>query len=75
MKLTKIKQEEILSVPQVAKRLRITGGRVRQLLLDPTSGLKGFKIGANWAVSKKEVERFAKLDRPVGNPNLLRKTS
>ncbi len=73
--MTKIKQDEILSVPQVAKFLGMSGGRVRQLLLDPLSGLKGFKIGANWAVSKKEVERFSKLDRPVGNPNLLRKTS
>lgn len=55
-----------MTVQEVAERLGITDGRVRQLLLK--NRLHGEKFGQLWVVNEDEVERFASLDRPPGNP-------
>lgn len=58
---------EWLSVDQAATELGIGAPRVRQLLQAGT--LKGQKLSERvWAIYRKDLASFKKLDRPVGNP-------
>lgn len=34
--------------------------------------IKAERVGRNWVISRKELDRFKKTPRPMGNPNLLR---
>lgn len=58
---------EWLTVAEAADYLGLSEPRVRQLLL--SGRLEGLKHANAWAIRKKELVRFSKLDRPVGNPN------
>lgn len=60
-----------MTVCETADFLGISVGRVRQLLLE--NSLSGEKFGNTWAIARSEVERFAKLDRPSGNPQFQKK--
>ncbi len=59
-----------LSVPETAKALGITSGRVRQLLL--AGELHGHKLGdagqRQWVIEASEVQRYQKSRRPPGRP-------
>ena len=61
---------QFYSVTETARRLGMTDGRVRQLLLDGT--LHGHKLGeqpgATWAVPCNEVERYAAIEQTTGRP-------
>lgn len=59
-------QFRYLSVTEAAISLGLTGGRVRQMLLDGT--LSGHKLGGAWAIPLAAVERLRNTPRPVGRP-------
>ena len=50
--------KELLSTSEVAKKLGLTSGRVRQLLL--SGELKGKKVGAFWVIERRKLERYLK---------------
>lgn len=60
-----------LTVAEVAEVLGVSPCRVNQFLL--AGRLRGEKFGAVWAIARAECDRFAKLPRPVGNPNLKKR--
>ena len=56
----------LLSVAEVAKRLRLSERRVRQLCED---GRLGRRVGGRvWVVSEREVVRFEAIPRRPGRP-------
>ena len=56
----------LLSVAEVAKRLRLSERRVRQLCED---GRLGRRVGGRvWVVSEREVVRFEAISRRPGRP-------
>ena len=60
-----------LTISQAADALGCTTGRIRQLLRDEHSGLRGEKVNARaWIVEKKSVEKFAKQVPSVGRPRI-----
>ena len=59
-----------LTVTEAAEYLEIEGSVVRRYLL--TGRLRGTKFAGVWAIDRKELDRFRKLPRPVGNPNFVR---
>lgn len=61
------KQREYLTVREAAESLGVSGGRVRQFLLE--GRLDGQKFGISWMIEREEVERFKQIDRDPGNPN------
>ncbi len=66
-------QFDFCSVPEAAKILGLTDGRIRQLILAeermPGTGLKAHKLGEkNWAIPTTEVERFKKVTPRPGRP-------
>ena len=65
-------KKEWYSVPEAAEFLQVSDSRIRQLL---TRGqLEGVKFNERaWAISKKVLHAFAKMDRPVGNPHFVKK--
>jgi len=55
-----------LTTRQAATRLGLSESRVRHLC---QQGRLGQKIGRNWAITETELQRFARVNRQVGNPN------
>ena len=49
---------EWLTVSETARILKLTEGTIRLKLSDGT--IKGQKVGAQWRIEKKEVERYAR---------------
>jgi excisionase family DNA binding protein len=60
-----------MTVSEVAEYLGVTGGRVRQMIL--AGELPATKFGKNWAIARKDVHEFAKIERKPGNPQFLKK--
>ena len=60
----------LLTVPQAAKRLKLTPIRVRQFC---QQGRLGAMIGNQYLITEAELKRFAKKPRRPGNPNLRKK--
>ena len=56
---------EYLTTSQAAGVLELSERRVRALC---EAGHLGRKIGRNWAISRAQVKRFHKLDRPAHRP-------
>ena len=54
------------TVQEVAKQLGVTGGRVRQFIVE--GRITGQKFGNSWAIAESEVQRFQSLERQPGNP-------
>jgi excisionase family DNA binding protein len=57
---------DFLSVPQAAAELKLSEGRIRQLLYSGT--LKGERIGWQWVIERAEVERYKTERRRPGRP-------
>ena len=57
----------IITTADAAKRLGITDSRVRQLIIN--NQLPARKMGRDLFIKSSDLDEFAKLDRPVGNPN------
>jgi excisionase family DNA binding protein len=57
---------ELLSVSQVAKELKVTPGRVRQLLY--TKELKGQQIGWQWVITRIDLDSYKETRRKPGRP-------
>ncbi len=53
--------DKLLTVKQAAAILRVTPGRVRQLLLG--GKLRGVKFGRDWQIDKADVERYQRVER------------
>ncbi len=52
---------EFVSVTDAAEMVGLSVGRIRQLLLDATSTLKGYKVsGRAWIISRADLKKFAK---------------
>jgi excisionase family DNA binding protein len=58
-----------LTTNEAAARLKVSGARVRQMIL---AGLiKGVeKVGQNNLIPEKEIVRLEKSDRPAGRPTM-----
>lgn len=56
----------LLTTTEVAKRLGVTEGRVRQLYLEKR--LMGRKVGTILLFSEDVVDAFKAIDRPSGRP-------
>ena len=52
-----MQQGELMTANEVADRLKVTPGRVRQLAQDGI--LPGVKIGRDWVFMRSEVEDYA----------------
>lgn len=57
---------EYLTVREAADVLGLSAARIRQFLM--RGQIQGSYFGHVRAIPKTEVQRFAKLDRPPGNP-------
>lgn len=56
-----------VSVPEAARMLGCTSGRVRQLLI--AGDLKGEKLNAKaWAIQRRAVEKLAAIPQTKGRP-------
>jgi len=55
--------ETLLSTKDVAELLKLTQGRIRQLLTD--GELKGRRISGVWVIERRDVERFQKQRREL----------
>jgi hypothetical protein len=64
------KEKELMNTDQVADRLKLSTGRVRQLAIDGL--LKGQRIGSDtrgvWVFRVEDVEEFARTRPPRGRP-------
>ncbi|HUX16055.1 MAG TPA: helix-turn-helix domain-containing protein [Phycisphaerae bacterium] len=60
-----------LTVPQAAERLGLHRNRILQLI--DAGSLPATRLGRWWVLLAADVEAFARLDRPAGNPNFGRK--
>ena len=56
---------ELMNVKAVAKELRISEVRVRQLCQE---GRIGSKVGRDWVITREELEAFKETPRPTGRP-------
>jgi excisionase family DNA binding protein len=56
----------LLSTAEAADYLGLSETRVRQLC---ARGAIGAKVGGRYIISQDELRQFAKIPRPVGNPN------
>lgn len=61
-----------MTVEEVASELGVNTSRVRQLIR--AGKLSASKHGTSWAVDRRELLRFSKLERKPGNPNFLKKS-
>jgi excisionase family DNA binding protein len=53
----------MLTLSEAAARLGVTAATLRQQIAN--GRLKGRKIGRDWTVSEREVERYARVSRRV----------
>jgi len=60
-----------LTVTQTAARLGLHRNRILQLI--GAGSLPATRLGHWWVLRTADVEAFAKLDRPAGNPNFRKK--
>lgn len=52
---------EFVSVTDASGMIGLSVGRIRQLLLDAESTLKGYKVsGRAWIISRAELKKYAK---------------
>lgn len=58
--------DELLSVPEAAKELNRTEGRVRQLIYD--GDLPAVKVGWQWIIRRADLEAYKERRRPPGRP-------
>lgn len=49
-------REKLLTVKETAKVLKVTTGRVRQLLI--SQRLRGYKVGRDWLIPESEIKRY-----------------
>lgn len=56
---------DLLTVDQVAKKLRVSPGWVRQLC---QIGRLGQKIGRQWLITREELDSYIAKRRPPGRP-------
>ena len=57
------KDKMLLSTKDVAELLKLTAGRIRQLLTD--GDLPGKHISGVWVIDRRDVERFQKQRREL----------
>lgn len=57
--------DNLMTVKEAAQVLGVTPIRVRQFC---TEGRLGRRFGNRWAITKDEVRKFKKRDRPTGRP-------
>ena len=60
----------LFNATEAAEYLGLTDSLVRSYCRQRR--IKAERIGRNWVITKKELDRFKKQPRPMGNPNLLR---
>lgn len=59
--------DDFYNVREAAAVIGVTPGRVRQMLVD--NEIKGVRANPRaWLISKKEVERVAKIEHSTGRP-------
>jgi excisionase family DNA binding protein len=61
---------QLLSVPEAAAYLGVTNSRVQQFC---QAGRLGQPVGDRWVIRLAELERFAKIPRPVGRPPVAKR--
>ena len=52
---------------EAAAYLGLTDSMVRKYCRE--GEIHADRVGRNWVITKKELDRFKKIPRPVGNPN------
>lgn len=60
----------LFNATEAAKYLGLTDSLVRNYCRQKR--LKAERVGRNWVITRKELDRFKKTPRPTGNPNLLK---
>jgi len=60
-----------LTTAEAAALLHLDASRIRQLI--HAGRLRARPCGRTYLIERREVERFAKLDRTPGNPNWRKK--
>ena len=60
----------LFNATEAAEFLGLTDSLVRNYCRQ--SRIKADRVGRNWVITRKELERFKKTPRPFGNPNLLK---
>ena len=60
----------LFNATEAAKYLGLTDSMVRNYCRQQR--IKAERVGRNWVITKRELDRFKKTPRPIGNPNLLR---
>ena len=63
--------QQMTSTAEAAEILNVTPIRVRQLIAE--GRLKAHRFNGQYVLNRAEVEQFAKIPRPVGNPNLKKR--
>lgn len=59
----------LFNATEAAAYLGLTDSMVRNYCRQ--ARIKAERIGRNWVISRKELDRFKRTPRPMGNPNLL----
>ena len=59
--------QDMFTSTEAAVYLGITDSLVRKYCR--RGELKADRFGRNWVMTKRELDRFKKIPRPVGNPN------
>ena len=58
----------LFNANEAADYLGVSGSLIRRLCRQRR--LKALRFGISWAIEKKELDRFRKIERPPGNPHL-----
>lgn len=58
--------DSLLSVPEVAKELDVSEGRVRQLIY--ADELPAERVGWQWVIRRPDLEAYKEQRRPPGRP-------
>jgi excisionase family DNA binding protein len=67
-----INMQEVCTTKEAAEIIGIHETLVRRYCQQARISAK--QVGKQWILDRTDVEKFAKKDRPYGNPNLLRST-